>query len=216
MPDGAAQDGVNVQIIDLQCPICLDFYTSPVSLCCGHTVDRECLAKSVDAQDEESGADNEAKQGYECPICRASANRDVLLQSSNVLILQLATRACRRMCNVSSSLAGTSDAQIMGDHVQACEDAQTLRAARVQIARQQRDNDTSNKFASQMQLAFGITALVAIWASWFSPTVLAPFVLRVATALVCAGLVLVGFIYGYIMLLARDPMGYGPNGQVTM
>ncbi|XP_040295527.1 E3 ubiquitin/ISG15 ligase TRIM25-like [Bufo bufo] len=48
---------------ELDCSICLSFYTDPVSLRCGHNFCRSCIVSALDAQ--------EAAGVYSCPDCRA-------------------------------------------------------------------------------------------------------------------------------------------------
>ncbi|KAM5187064.1 E3 ubiquitin/ISG15 ligase TRIM25-like [Mantella aurantiaca] len=47
---------------ELECSVCLNVYTDPVTLKCGHNFCRDCIGRVLDAQ-EESG-------GYSCPDCR--------------------------------------------------------------------------------------------------------------------------------------------------
>ena len=80
-----------IDIKDLQCPICLDFYSSPISLSvCGHTVDRECIARSKRDSSE---------SGLVCPICRAAVDEKALAEESNVLILGMVARVCEHSSN---------------------------------------------------------------------------------------------------------------------
>ncbi|KAM4614441.1 E3 ubiquitin/ISG15 ligase TRIM25-like [Discoglossus pictus] len=48
---------------DLNCSICLDIYTDPVALSCGHNFCQDCIGSVLDTQ-EGSGV-------YTCPMCRA-------------------------------------------------------------------------------------------------------------------------------------------------
>ncbi|KAM3921599.1 tripartite motif-containing protein 75-like [Leptodactylus fuscus] len=48
---------------ELNCSICLSFYTDPVSLRCGHNFCRSCIVSALDTQ--------EATGEYSCPDCRA-------------------------------------------------------------------------------------------------------------------------------------------------
>ncbi|XP_073468103.1 E3 ubiquitin/ISG15 ligase TRIM25-like [Aquarana catesbeiana] len=47
---------------ELECSVCLNTYTDPVTLKCGHNFCRDCIGRVLDTQ-EESG-------GYSCPECR--------------------------------------------------------------------------------------------------------------------------------------------------
>ncbi|XP_068107496.1 E3 ubiquitin-protein ligase TRIM39-like [Hyperolius riggenbachi] len=47
---------------ELECPVCLDIYTDPVSLRCGHNFCRFCIDRVLDSQ--------EGSAGYSCPECR--------------------------------------------------------------------------------------------------------------------------------------------------
>ncbi|XP_040191582.1 E3 ubiquitin-protein ligase TRIM39-like [Rana temporaria] len=47
---------------ELECSVCLNFYTDPVTLKCGHDFCQDCIGHVLDTQ-EESG-------GYSCPECR--------------------------------------------------------------------------------------------------------------------------------------------------
>ncbi|XP_040191590.1 E3 ubiquitin/ISG15 ligase TRIM25-like [Rana temporaria] len=47
---------------ELECSVCLNIYTNPVTLICGHNFCQDCIGRVLDTQ-EESG-------GYSCPECR--------------------------------------------------------------------------------------------------------------------------------------------------
>ncbi|KAM9305399.1 E3 ubiquitin/ISG15 ligase TRIM25-like [Gastrophryne carolinensis] len=47
---------------ELSCPICLELYTEPVSLRCGHNFCRSCIMAALDTQEE--------ARVYSCPKCR--------------------------------------------------------------------------------------------------------------------------------------------------
>ncbi|XP_073468224.1 E3 ubiquitin/ISG15 ligase TRIM25-like [Aquarana catesbeiana] len=47
---------------ELECSVCLDFYTDPVTLKCGHNFCRDCIGRVLDIQ--------EGSGGYSCPECR--------------------------------------------------------------------------------------------------------------------------------------------------
>ncbi|KAM4617740.1 E3 ubiquitin-protein ligase TRIM62-like [Discoglossus pictus] len=65
---------------ELNCSLCLDIYTNPVMLSCGHSYCQECIGAVLDAQ--------EASGGYLCPECRtAFPNRPALLR-------------LRKLCNI--------------------------------------------------------------------------------------------------------------------
>nr|XP_042706739.1 E3 ubiquitin/ISG15 ligase TRIM25-like isoform X1 [Chrysemys picta bellii] len=48
---------------ELSCPICLCFYSNPVSLSCQHSFCKECIQKALAAQQQ-------AKATYSCPMCK--------------------------------------------------------------------------------------------------------------------------------------------------
>ncbi|XP_029768812.1 E3 ubiquitin/ISG15 ligase TRIM25-like [Terrapene carolina triunguis] len=48
---------------ELTCPICLCFYSNPVSLSCQHSFCKECIQKALAAQQQ-------AKATYSCPMCK--------------------------------------------------------------------------------------------------------------------------------------------------
>ncbi|KAL6482050.1 hypothetical protein MHYP_G00101300 [Metynnis hypsauchen] len=50
---------------DLSCPVCLEIFTDPVLLSCGHSFCRTCLQKSWTKSSER-----------ECPVCRRRSSRD--------------------------------------------------------------------------------------------------------------------------------------------
>ncbi|XP_073473665.1 E3 ubiquitin/ISG15 ligase TRIM25-like [Aquarana catesbeiana] len=52
---------------DLECSICLNIYTNPVTLRCGHNFCRDCIGRVLDTQ-KRSG-------GYSCPECREKLKR---------------------------------------------------------------------------------------------------------------------------------------------
>ncbi|XP_073469648.1 E3 ubiquitin/ISG15 ligase TRIM25-like [Aquarana catesbeiana] len=47
---------------ELECSVCLDIYTDPVTLKCGHNFCRDCIGRVLDTQEE--------SRGYFCPECR--------------------------------------------------------------------------------------------------------------------------------------------------
>ncbi|XP_077113955.1 E3 ubiquitin/ISG15 ligase TRIM25-like [Ranitomeya variabilis] len=47
---------------ELSCSICLDIYTDPVTLSCGHNFCRDCISRALDTQDQVGV--------YSCPDCR--------------------------------------------------------------------------------------------------------------------------------------------------
>uniref|UniRef100_A0A8C5Q0S7 Uncharacterized protein n=1 Tax=Leptobrachium leishanense TaxID=445787 RepID=A0A8C5Q0S7_9ANUR len=62
---------------ELTCSICLNIYTDPVTLPCGHSFCRTCIGDVLDTQDG-SGA-------YKCPECRAeSQERPTLVKSTKL------------------------------------------------------------------------------------------------------------------------------------
>ncbi|XP_040185859.1 E3 ubiquitin-protein ligase TRIM39-like [Rana temporaria] len=62
---------------DLRCSICLDIYTDPVNLRCGHSFCRECIDHVLDTQ-ETSGL-------YTCPECREEFKERPVLSSARAL-----------------------------------------------------------------------------------------------------------------------------------
>uniref|UniRef100_A0A3B4AP28 RING-type domain-containing protein n=1 Tax=Periophthalmus magnuspinnatus TaxID=409849 RepID=A0A3B4AP28_9GOBI len=48
---------------ELSCPICLQLYSDPVSLPCGHNYCRTCINQTVDA-------DKSPTSVFKCPECR--------------------------------------------------------------------------------------------------------------------------------------------------
>ncbi|XP_068134711.1 tripartite motif-containing protein 75-like [Hyperolius riggenbachi] len=61
----------------LECSICLNVYTDPVTLSCGHNFCRRCISEALDTQ-EKSG-------GYSCPGCRAKFRNRPALQRNTTL-----------------------------------------------------------------------------------------------------------------------------------
>ncbi|KAM5194233.1 E3 ubiquitin/ISG15 ligase TRIM25-like [Mantella aurantiaca] len=57
---------------ELECSVCLDYYTDPVILECGHNFCRDCIGRVLDTQ-ERSG-------GYSCPECKQRFVRRPALQ----------------------------------------------------------------------------------------------------------------------------------------
>ncbi|XP_077323173.1 E3 ubiquitin/ISG15 ligase TRIM25-like isoform X2 [Lithobates pipiens] len=66
---------------ELECSICLDIYTDPVTLKCGHNFCRGCIGRVLDTQ-ERSG-------GYSCPDCRQTSRKRPVLQR-NITLLNIA------------------------------------------------------------------------------------------------------------------------------
>ncbi|XP_040297127.1 E3 ubiquitin-protein ligase TRIM11-like [Bufo bufo] len=62
---------------ELDCSICLSFYTDPVSLRCGHNFCRSCIVSALDAQ--------EAAGVYSCPDCRAEYPERLALEKNRKL-----------------------------------------------------------------------------------------------------------------------------------
>ncbi|KAM5193884.1 E3 ubiquitin/ISG15 ligase TRIM25-like [Mantella aurantiaca] len=59
---------------ELECSVCLDFYTDPVTLKCGHNFCLDCIGRALDTQ-ERSG-------GYSCPECNQMFERRPALQKN--------------------------------------------------------------------------------------------------------------------------------------
>ncbi|XP_056392469.1 E3 ubiquitin/ISG15 ligase TRIM25-like [Hyla sarda] len=62
---------------ELNCSICLNLYTDPVSLRCGHNFCRLCIAHVLDTQD--------GSRGYLCPDCRAAYPKRPVLEKNRKL-----------------------------------------------------------------------------------------------------------------------------------
>ncbi|XP_073468184.1 E3 ubiquitin/ISG15 ligase TRIM25-like [Aquarana catesbeiana] len=62
---------------ELECSICLNIYTDPVTLKCGHNFCRDCIGCVLDTQ-ERSG-------GYSCPECRQTFRKRPVLQRNITL-----------------------------------------------------------------------------------------------------------------------------------
>ncbi|XP_078073546.1 zinc-binding protein A33-like isoform X2 [Mustelus asterias] len=62
---------------DLSCPICIDFFTEPVSLECGHSFCRDCILNASRAQGEPTGS-------IACPQCRQNTAR-LAIRSNRLL-----------------------------------------------------------------------------------------------------------------------------------
>ncbi|XP_068134843.1 E3 ubiquitin/ISG15 ligase TRIM25-like [Hyperolius riggenbachi] len=61
----------------LECSICLNVYTDPVTRSCGHNFCRRCISEALDTQ-EKSG-------GYSCPGCRTQFRNRPVLQRNTTL-----------------------------------------------------------------------------------------------------------------------------------
>ncbi|XP_040187625.1 E3 ubiquitin-protein ligase TRIM39-like [Rana temporaria] len=68
---------------DLECSVCLDFYTDPVTLRCGHNFCRDCISRVLDTQDRSGG--------YSCPECREQLKKRPVLQKNITLCKILET-----------------------------------------------------------------------------------------------------------------------------
>ncbi|XP_075701157.1 E3 ubiquitin/ISG15 ligase TRIM25-like [Rhinoderma darwinii] len=62
---------------ELTCSICLNLYTDPVTLRCGHNFCRECIESVLDTQ--------EGSEAYTCPQCRAESRERPVLQRNTTL-----------------------------------------------------------------------------------------------------------------------------------
>ncbi|XP_073454199.1 E3 ubiquitin-protein ligase TRIM11-like [Aquarana catesbeiana] len=62
---------------ELECSICLDIYTDPVTLKCGHNFCRLCISRALDTQ--------EGSGGYSCPECRQKVWDRPALQGNTTL-----------------------------------------------------------------------------------------------------------------------------------
>ncbi|OCT58865.1 E3 ubiquitin-protein ligase Midline-1 [Xenopus laevis] len=64
-------------IEELNCSLCLDIYTDPVMLPCGHNFCQGCIKRVLDTQ--------EGCRGYSCPECRAEYQERPVLQRNRTL-----------------------------------------------------------------------------------------------------------------------------------
>ncbi|XP_073468539.1 E3 ubiquitin-protein ligase TRIM39-like [Aquarana catesbeiana] len=62
---------------ELECSVCLNNYTDPVTLKCGHNFCRDCIGRVLDTQ--------EASGGYSCPECREELQERPALQRNITL-----------------------------------------------------------------------------------------------------------------------------------
>ncbi|KAM5126315.1 E3 ubiquitin-protein ligase TRIM11-like [Mantella aurantiaca] len=62
---------------ELDCPICLNIYTDPVMLKCGHNFCRDCIDRVFDTQD--------GSEGHSCPHCREEFPERPVLQKNLIL-----------------------------------------------------------------------------------------------------------------------------------
>ncbi|XP_040187510.1 E3 ubiquitin/ISG15 ligase TRIM25-like [Rana temporaria] len=62
---------------NLECSVCLNIYTDPVTLKCGHNYCRECIGRVLDTQEEDGG--------YSCPECREKFKKRPVLQKNITL-----------------------------------------------------------------------------------------------------------------------------------
>ncbi|XP_068134965.1 E3 ubiquitin/ISG15 ligase TRIM25-like [Hyperolius riggenbachi] len=62
----------------LECSICLNVYTDPVTLSCGHNFCRKCVSEALDTQEKKTG-------GYSCPGCRTQFRNRPALQRNTTL-----------------------------------------------------------------------------------------------------------------------------------
>ncbi|XP_068134062.1 tripartite motif-containing protein 12A-like [Hyperolius riggenbachi] len=63
---------------ELNCSICLNIYTDPVTLRCGHNFCRDCISRVLNTQEKSGG-------GHSCPDCRADFRRRPELQRNTTL-----------------------------------------------------------------------------------------------------------------------------------
>ncbi|XP_018423252.1 PREDICTED: E3 ubiquitin/ISG15 ligase TRIM25-like [Nanorana parkeri] len=68
---------------ELECSVCLDIYTDPVTLKCGHNFCRVCINDVLDTQ--------EGSGGYTCPDCRENFRKRPALQKNFTLCKILVT-----------------------------------------------------------------------------------------------------------------------------
>ncbi|XP_018429693.1 PREDICTED: E3 ubiquitin-protein ligase Midline-1-like [Nanorana parkeri] len=62
---------------ELECSVCLNIYTDPVNLKCGHNFCRGCIGRVLDTQ--------EGSGGYSCPVCREKFQERPALQRNITL-----------------------------------------------------------------------------------------------------------------------------------
>ncbi|XP_073468171.1 E3 ubiquitin/ISG15 ligase TRIM25-like [Aquarana catesbeiana] len=62
---------------ELECSVCLNIYTDPVTLKCGHNFCRGCIGRVLDTQ--------ERSVGYSCPECRQTFRKRTVLQRNITL-----------------------------------------------------------------------------------------------------------------------------------
>ncbi|PIO13068.1 hypothetical protein AB205_0132920, partial [Aquarana catesbeiana] len=72
---------------ELRCSICLNLYTEPVSLRCGHIFCRDCIVTALDTQ--------EWSRGYSCPECREEYVERPTLEKN------------RKLCNIVDNFRST-------------------------------------------------------------------------------------------------------------
>ncbi|XP_075037390.1 E3 ubiquitin/ISG15 ligase TRIM25-like [Mixophyes fleayi] len=76
---------------ELYCAVCLDTYTDPVSLRCGHNFCRVCIVSALDTQERD--------EVYSCPECRAEYQERPLLEKN------------RKLCNIVESFLSSQPEQ---------------------------------------------------------------------------------------------------------
>ncbi|XP_075037544.1 E3 ubiquitin/ISG15 ligase TRIM25-like [Mixophyes fleayi] len=76
---------------ELSCSICLDTYTDPVSLRCGHNFCRVCIVTALDTQERD--------EAYSCPECRAEYEERPLPEKN------------RKLCNIVESFLSSQPEQ---------------------------------------------------------------------------------------------------------
>ncbi|XP_073468133.1 E3 ubiquitin/ISG15 ligase TRIM25-like [Aquarana catesbeiana] len=62
---------------ELECSVCLNIYTDPVTLKCGHNFCQDCIGRVLDTQ--------EGSGGYSCPECRQTFRKRPVLQRNITL-----------------------------------------------------------------------------------------------------------------------------------
>ncbi|XP_037096527.1 nuclear factor 7, ovary-like [Syngnathus acus] len=84
---------------ELTCSICLDIFTDPVTLLCGHSFCRTCLTGFLDNEEE-----------HLCPQCRTSVPsvEEVTGLCTNFVLLSLAEKA-KRKCNITKGHIAAKD-----------------------------------------------------------------------------------------------------------
>ncbi|MEE6508996.1 hypothetical protein FKM82_023760 [Ascaphus truei] len=100
---------------ELSCSVCLNIYTNPVMLTCGHNFCQDCIVKSLDSQ-QESGV-------YACPECREEfPQRPSLMRNLKLCNIAEHYRSARpklidaSFCDIHLELHSKSEKHMLCDH----------------------------------------------------------------------------------------------------